>query len=104
MDGCSSWKFFTTILMPISRPVIATVFISSFVTSWNAYLWPLMVTNVDSMRTVQVIITKLNASELNTVYGQVMAAAVLILIPSAIVFILFQRKITAGMMAGAVKE
>lgn len=88
----------------MSKSVIATVFISSFVTSWNAYLWPLIVTNADNMRTVQVVITKLNASELNTVYGQVMAAAVLILIPSAIVFILFQRKITAGMMAGAVKE
>ena len=104
VDGCSNWRFFVGILMPISKPVIATVFISSFVTSWNSYLWPLMVTNVDSMRTVQVVITKLNASELNTVYGQVMAAAVLILIPSAIVFVLFQRKITAGMMAGAVKE
>lgn len=104
IDGCSNWRFFTDILMPISRPVIATVFISSFVTSWNAYLWPLMVTNKDAMRTVQVVITKLNASELNTVYGQVMAAAVLILIPSVFVFVLFQRKITAGMMAGAVKE
>lgn len=104
IDGCSNWKFFTDILMPMSKSVIATVFISSFVTSWNAYLWPLIVTNADNMRTVQVVITKLNASELNTVYGQVMAAAVLILIPSAIVFILFQRKITAGMMAGAVKE
>lgn len=104
VDGCSNWKFFCRILMPMSKPVIATVFISSFVTSWNTYLWPLMVTNVDAMRTVQVVITRLNVSELNTVYGQVMAAAVMILIPSAIVFVLFQRRITAGMMSGAVKE
>lgn len=104
VDGCSNWKFFITLLMPMTKPVIATVFISSFVTSWNAYMWPLMVTNADNMRTVQVVITKLNASELNTIYGQVMAAAVLILIPSVLVFVLFQRKITAGMMAGAVKE
>lgn len=104
VDGCGNWKFFISILMPMTKPVIATVFISSFVTSWNAYLWPLMVTNADNMRTVQVVITKLNASELNTIYGQVMAAAVLILIPSVLVFVLFQRRITAGMMAGAVKE
>jgi sn-glycerol 3-phosphate transport system permease protein len=63
-----------------------------------------MVTNVNEMRTVQVIITMLNASELNSVYGQVMAAAIMILIPSVVIFALFQRKITAGMMAGAVKE
>jgi len=104
VDGCGNWRFFISLLMPMTKPVIATVFISSFVTSWNAYLWPLMVTNVDNMRTVQVVITKLNASELNTIYGQVMAAAVLILIPSVLVFVLFQQRITAGMMAGAVKE
>ena len=55
------------------------------------------------MRTVQVIITMLNSSELTSAYGQVMAASVLILIPSIAVFVLFQRKITEGMMAGAVK-
>ena len=80
------------------------MFISSFVTTWNTYLWPLIVTNKNEMRTVQVIITMLNKSELNTAYGQVMAAAVLILIPSIIVFAVFQRRITEGMMAGAVKE
>jgi sn-glycerol 3-phosphate transport system permease protein len=104
MDGCGNWRFFWKILMPMSGPVLATVFISAFVNSWTTYLWPLMVTNVNEMRTVQVIITMLNASELNSVYGQVMAAAIMILIPSVVIFALFQRKITAGMMAGAVKE
>ncbi len=103
VDGCGNWRFFWRILLPISGPVLATVFISSFVNSWTTYLWPLMVTNIEDMRTVQVIITMLNVSELNSVYGQVMAASVLILIPSVAIFALFQRKITSGMMAGAVK-
>jgi sn-glycerol 3-phosphate transport system permease protein len=103
VDGCGNWRFFCRILIPMSRPVLATVFISSFVTTWNTYLWPLIVTNVNEMRTVQVIITMLNSSEINTAYGQVMAAAVLILIPSLVVFTLFQRRITEGMTAGAVK-
>lgn len=104
VDGCGNFRFFYKILMPMSGPVVATVFIASFVTSWNAYLWPLLVTNKDKMRTVQVIITMLNRSELTTSYGQVMAAAVLILIPSIAVFALFQRQIISGMTAGAVKE
>lgn len=104
VDGCGNWRFFSQVLLPISKPILATVFISSFVTTWNTYLWPLIVTNKNEMRTVQVIITMLNKSELNTAYGQVMAAAVLILIPSIIVFAVFQRRITEGMMAGAVKE
>ncbi len=103
VDGCGNWRFFWRILLPISGPVLATVFISSFVNSWTTYLWPLMVTNIEDMRTVQVIITMLNVSDLNSVYGQVMAASVLILIPSVAIFVLFQRKITSGMMAGAVK-
>lgn len=104
VDGCGNWRFFYGILLPMSAPVLSTVLISSFVTSWNAYLWPLLVTNVNEMRTVQVIITMLNVSEINTSYGQVMAAAVLILIPSLLIFALCQRKIAGGMMAGAVKE
>ena len=104
VDGCGNWRFFYSILLPMSAPVLSTVLISSFVTSWNAYLWPLLVTNVNEMRTVQVIITMLNVSEINTSYGQVMAAAVLILIPSLLIFALCQRKIAGGMMAGAVKE
>ena len=103
VDGCGNWRFFWKILLPMSGPVIATVFISSFVNVWTTYLWPLLVTNVEEMRTVQVIITMLNSSELTSAYGQVMAASVLILIPSIAVFVLFQRKITEGMMAGAVK-
>ncbi len=103
VDGCGNWRFFWRILLPISGPVLATVFISSFVNCWTTYLWPLMVTNIEDMRTVQVIITMLNVSDLNSVYGQVMAASVLILIPSVAIFVLFQRKITSGMMAGAVK-
>lgn len=103
IDGCSNFVFLLRILIPMSKSVIATVFISSFVTSWNAYLWPLLVTNMEKMRTAQVIITMFNVSELKTSYGQIMAAAVLILIPSIAIFIIFQRWIT-GSLQGAVKE
>lgn len=104
VDGCSNFKFYTRILMPSSIPSIITVFISSFVGTWNTYLWPLLVTNVDEMRTAQVAVTMLNINE-GSSYGPgaVMAAAVVILIPSILVFLIFQRKIAGGLMAGAVK-
>ncbi len=104
IDGCSNLFFLIRILLPISKAILATVFISSFVTSWNAYLWPLLVTNSNPMRTAQVIITKLGTSELQSSYGEIMAAAVLILLPSIVIFAFFQKQITAGMAAGAVKE
>lgn len=104
VDGCSNFKFYSRILLPSSTPVLTTVFISSFVGTWNTYLWPLLVTNVDEMRTAQVAVTMLNINE-GSSYGPgaVMAAAVVILIPSIFVFLVFQRRIVGGMMSGAVK-
>ncbi|MGL4798593.1 MAG: carbohydrate ABC transporter permease [Cellulosilyticaceae bacterium] len=103
VDGCGNFRFFIQILLPSSSPVLFTVFISSFVGTWNTYLWPLIVTNVNEMRTAQVAITMLNVADASA-YGVVMAASIIILIPSILVFLFFQRKIVGGMMDGAVKE
>lgn len=105
VDGCGNFRFFTRILLPSCTPVVTTVFISSFVGTWNTYLWPLLVTNSNQMRTAQVAITMLNVTEASKThgYGAIMAAAVVILIPSIFTFLLFQKKIVGGMMDGAVK-
>ena len=102
IDGCGNLQFFLQILLPTTTPALVTVFISSFVGTWNTYLWPLIVTNVNEMRTAQVAITMLN-TEASSDFGVVMAAATIILIPSVLVLALFQRKIVGGMMGGAVK-
>ena len=103
VDGCSNLFFFGRILFPLSKSVIATVFISSFVSTWNTYLWPMLVTNNDLMRTVQVGITMLNSKDGGTIYGPIMAASVMVLIPTVAVFVIFQKQIVGGMMAGSVK-
>ena len=103
VDGCSNFRFFLQILLPSSSPILFTVFISSFVGTWNTYLWPLIVTTVNEMRTAQVAITMLNVSDASA-YGVVMAASIIILIPSILIFLLFQKKIVGGMMEGSVKE
>lgn len=103
IDGCSDLRFYFRILLPISTPTLVTVFISSFISTWNMYLWPLIVANsTNEMRTVQIGLKTLNFAE-ETSYGGTMAGAMIILIPSLIVFLAFQRKIVSGMTAGAVK-
>lgn len=103
LDGCSDLRFYFRILMPISTPTLVTVFISSFISTWNMYLWPLLVANSSNeMRTVQIGLKTLNFAE-ETSYGGTMAGAMIILIPTLIVFMFFQRKIVSGMTAGAVK-
>ncbi|VYT90671.1 ABC transporter permease subunit [Clostridium tertium] len=103
IDGCGNIKFFTQVLIPITKPISVTIFISSFVNMWNQYVWPMLVTNQNEMRTIQVGITMLKDRE-SSIFGPVMAGAVIALIPTVIIFILFQRKIVSGMMSGAVKE
>lgn len=102
MDGCGDIRFFTRILIPISRPILVTVFITAFVEIWNVYLWPMLITNRNEMRTVQVGIAQLNSSE-GSAYGVIMAGAVIVLIPSLLVFIIFQKQIINGMVTGSVK-
>ncbi len=102
IDGCSNFMFFWKILLPTNVSTVMTVFITAFVGSWNTYLWPLMVTNQTEMRTVQVGITMLNFSE-GTVYGPIMAASMIVLLPTLVLFLVFQKKLVTGMMAGGVK-
>lgn len=103
IDGCGNIKFFTQILLPVSKPIIVTVFISSFVNVWNQYVWPMLVTNENEMRTIQVGITMLKDRE-SSIFGPVMAGVTVALIPTVLIFLIFQRKIVSGMMSGSVKE
>lgn len=102
IDGCGNIRFFTNILLPVSRPVLTTVFLSSFVSVWNQYTWPMLVTNRNELRTIQVGITMLKDRE-SAVFGPVMAGVVIALIPTVLLFVLFQKNIVAGMMSGSVK-
>ena len=102
IDGCSNFRFFCYILLPTNISTILTVFITAFIGTWNTYLWPLLVTNQTNMRVVQVGVTMLNFSE-GTVYGPIMAASMIILLPTLVLFLTFQKRIVTGMMAGGVK-
>ena len=101
VDGCGNFRFFATILLPLNKPVITTVFISAFMCTWNTYLWPMMVTNQNELRTIQVGVTMLNFPE-GTVYGPIMAASILALLPIAVIYVIFRRQIVGGLMVGAV--
>lgn len=103
LDGAGAFTFFTKILLPTSKPILFTIFISSFVNVWNQYVWPMLVANETTMRPIQVGITMLKDRE-SSAFGPVMAGTVIALIPTILVFILFLKKIVAGMMSGAVKE
>ena len=102
IDGCSNFMFLIKILIPISKPAIASLSIYTFISTWNQYLWPLLTINNGNNRTVQIGISMLQFAE-GSNYGVVLAGAVLILIPSILVFSLGQKSLVQGMTAGSVK-
>lgn len=102
IDGCGDLRFYSRICLPVSLPIITSLGLSSFVALWNTYLWPLLVTTTEEMRTVQVGITLLTAHE-GSNDTLVFAGITIILIPSLLFFAFFQRNIVSGMFSGAVK-
>ena len=87
MDGYGDIWFILRVLLPITRPVVTTLFVQSFISLWNSYLWPLIATaSSPEMRTVMVGITRLNSWE-DENYQLVMAGVVISLIPSIILFL-----------------
>ena len=101
IDGCGDIRYILTILLPICRPVLTTLFVQSFITMWNAYLWPLIVTaSSPNMRTVMVGITKLNSWE-DTNYELVLAGVTISLIPSFILFMVMRCGMNKGGTDGA---
>ncbi len=102
IDGCSRFRFLWRIVVPLSKPAIMTVALLKFLGSWNAFLWVLIMTNSDKMRTVPVGLT-LFSSEVGTAYEQLMAASVLAIIPVLILFFFTQKQFIQGVARTGIK-
>ncbi|MGN0905668.1 MAG: carbohydrate ABC transporter permease [Bullifex sp.] len=99
LDGAGDFTYMRHILIPVSKAVIVALSLQCFVGIFNAYLWPLLVTNTPRMRTVQVGITTLGFSEsLN--YGPTMAAIMILFIPFAILLMVFRKTIMKALEKG----
>ncbi|WP_370940667.1 carbohydrate ABC transporter permease [Amycolatopsis sp. cg13] len=101
MDGCSMIRIFWNVCLPAVRPAAAILAMFTFMTSWNDFLWPLVVLDAGNP-TVQVALEKLQ-SGYYVDYSLVLAGTTLATIPILIVFLLLGRQIVAGIMQGAVK-
>ncbi|MET7743662.1 carbohydrate ABC transporter permease [Streptomyces sp. NPDC005385] len=92
IDGAGPWRIFWSVLLPLSRPMLAAVSIFVFIGAWNNFLWPFISTSDPSLMTLPVGITSVkNAYGLQ--YAQTMASAVVAALPLVLVFLFFQRQI-----------
>ncbi len=95
IDGCSYFGIYRHIILPLSGPALATLAVFAFMTQWNAFLWPLIVTNKETMRTVTVGI-RYFGDEAAGHFNYLMAGTVMSLIPILILFLLLQRYFVRG--------
>jgi len=102
VDGASAFTIYWRIVLPLSKPALATLAIFAFMNSWKDFLWPLIVTNRTDMRTVE-----LGIANFNTMYAtdwpHQMAAAVVVMLPIVVVFILAQKHFVRGITMTGMK-
>jgi sn-glycerol 3-phosphate transport system permease protein len=102
VDGCGRLRYLRAILVPLSRPALATLAVYTFLSTWNQFYWPLLITNSDEWRTTQVGITVFRNFEYQ-VFNTQMAATLIVMLPTLILLVLGQRQLVRGLTAGALK-
>lgn len=102
LDGYGHLGFLRQVAVPLAKPAIAALTVFSFLLAWNQYLWPLLVTNDDSYRTVQIGLKALAGSRLEEL-NITMAGTILAALPIFLLLVLFQRQLVRGLTSGAVK-
>ena len=102
LDGCGNLRFIVSILLPLTKSAIGAMSVYTFINAWNMYMWPLLVTGSQEMRTVQIGISMLDNTDAQSI-TLMMAGVVSVIIPSMIIFIVGQKQLIRGMFSGAVK-
>jgi multiple sugar transport system permease protein len=102
LDGANEARIFISIVLPMSRPVLAVQAVLTFIAGWNSFLWPLVIANDQSKYTLSVGLALLNQQQFVNP-GLQMAGSALMVLPILIVFVIFQRHIVRGFVTSGLK-
>jgi trehalose/maltose transport system permease protein len=104
LDGAGAWRTLVDVFLPLAAPAMVTTGLLAFIAAWNEFLFALTFTLTDGQRTVPVAIALMSgASQYELPWGSIMAASVVVTVPLIALVLAFQRRIVAGLTAGAVK-
>ncbi|HEX6076343.1 MAG TPA: carbohydrate ABC transporter permease [Micromonosporaceae bacterium] len=103
IDGAGEWRIFWQIVLPLSRPALATVGILTFLGSWNNFLWPLVVATTEDMYTLPVALALYSTGQNQTDYGLLLAGSVVVVVPVLLVFLVLQRHFVRGIATTGLK-
>jgi ABC-type glycerol-3-phosphate transport system permease component len=104
IDGCGMFGLYWRIVLPLVRPGLVVIGILQFITVWNDFLFSLLILQKDQVRTATVALTLLaTRNEQATPYGPLFAGIVLATLPTIVIFFIFQRRLTQGILSGALR-
>ena len=103
LDGCTPLRFYLTVVVPLSRPVLSTVAVITIVASWNSFLLPLLVLVDPAEHTLPIGVNNIS-TQYSTDYARVLAYTTLSMIPALVFYAIAERQIVGGLTAGAVRE
>lgn len=102
IDGANEFRTFYRIVLPVARPQIAALVIYTFISQWNAFIWPLLMLNTEDKYTVPVALnTMIGMSRVD--YSGLMLGSLLATLPLMLLFLVFQKQFVSGLLGGAVK-
>jgi multiple sugar transport system permease protein len=102
LDGCGYWRRYWNVVLPLSKPALASLAVLFFLANWNAFLWPLTITQDPNLRVVQLGIAGMQG-QYSSAWNYILAAAVVAAIPTIIVFMIGQRRLVEAMKTTGIK-
>jgi multiple sugar transport system permease protein len=103
VDGAGEWRIFWRIVLPLCRPALATLGILTFVTSWNNFLWPLVVATTENKYTLPVALALYSIGQNRSFFGLLLAGSTVVVLPVLIVFLMLQRHFLRGIATTGLK-
>ena len=103
LDGCGRLRFLWQICLPLIKPTLAAQALFAFMGNWNAYLWPLIITNRQEMRTLQIGLRYFVSQEGGTQWGVYMAAAMIVILPVVLIYFTVQKSFVEGIATTGLK-
>jgi multiple sugar transport system permease protein len=102
IDGAGYWRIYTSVILPLSRPIISALAILFFLANWNSFLWPLTVNSDTDLWVVQVAIANFK-SQYAASWNYTMAASTIVALPMLVLFVIFQRQIMDSIKTSGLK-
>ena len=102
VDGAGYFRIWWSVMVPLSRPILSALAILFFLANWNAFLWPLTITSDQNLWMVQVAIASFH-QQYNGAWNTIMAASVVVALPTVVLFFIFQRQIVESIKTSGIK-